>query len=24
VSMALEEAERGHLTACPFHEKIGL
>ena len=24
VSMMLEEAERGHLTACPFHAKVGL
>jgi oligopeptide transport system ATP-binding protein len=24
VSMILEEAERGHLTACPFHAKVGL
>jgi oligopeptide/dipeptide ABC transporter ATP-binding protein len=24
VSMVLEEVERGHLTACPFHVEVGL
>jgi oligopeptide/dipeptide ABC transporter ATP-binding protein len=24
VSMLLEEVERGHLTACPFHAEVGL
>jgi oligopeptide/dipeptide ABC transporter ATP-binding protein len=24
VSMELEEVERGHLTACPFHAEVGL